>query len=297
MKTIFFLIIITLIIFCIPAWPHPQVGRRIFPATIAVLDPAVNDKANLSIFRKQASAEKGGSIWTTNPRFVYGKRITKSFQLAINASYLHIHSPNERVKNGFDDWIIGAQYEVYLNPHYESIFSLALNAAIGGTGSHLVNADSSTTLSPLFLFGQGLGPLPESFNYLKPFVITGLIGANLKTKNFRVASVDWGLVIEYSLPYLQAYIVNLGMPMIMEHLVPLIEFPMNTCTQGKCSRKTIGTFNPGFLYVGKYTQLGLEALIPVNSHTGSKVGAVLQLHFYLDDIFPNSIGKPIFACG
>ena len=25
------------------------------------------------------------------------------------------------------------------------------------------------------------------------------------------------------------------------------------------------------------------------------IGAMVQLHFYLDDIFPDSIGRPIFA--
>ena len=49
------------------------------------------------------------------------------------------------------------------------------------------------------------------------------------------------------------------------------------------------------LWAGQSVQLGIEAVIPVNSRTGSKTGVIAQLHFYLDDIFPNSIGKPIFG--
>ena len=41
-------------------------------------------------------------------------------------------------------------------------------------------------------------------------------------------------------------------------------------------------------------QFGLEAVIPVNRESGHGVGVIGQVHFYLDDIFPNTIGKPIF---
>jgi hypothetical protein len=39
----------------------------------------------------------------------------------------------------------------------------------------------------------------------------------------------------------------------------------------------------------------LEALIPVNSHTGHNIGFIGQLHFYLDDIFPRLFRKPLFG--
>jgi hypothetical protein len=36
-------------------------------------------------------------------------------------------------------------------------------------------------------------------------------------------------------------------------------------------------------------------MIPVNSRTGSDVGFIVQLHFYLDDLFPHSLGRPLFG--
>ena len=42
-------------------------------------------------------------------------------------------------------------------------------------------------------------------------------------------------------------------------------------------------------------QLAVEAQIPVNRASGKHWGVIAQLHFFFDDIFPNSIGKPIFA--
>ena len=40
-------------------------------------------------------------------------------------------------------------------------------------------------------------------------------------------------------------------------------------------------------------QIGAEAIIPINRQSGHGLGALVQLHFYLDDIFPNIFGKPI----
>jgi hypothetical protein len=41
-------------------------------------------------------------------------------------------------------------------------------------------------------------------------------------------------------------------------------------------------------------QFALEALVPVNSLSGSRTGVLFQVHFFLDDIFPRSIGRPVF---
>ena len=40
-------------------------------------------------------------------------------------------------------------------------------------------------------------------------------------------------------------------------------------------------------------QIGAEAILPANRLTGHGFGGVFQLHFYLDDLFPRSIGRPI----
>ena len=53
------------------------------------------------------------------------------------------------------------------------------------------------------------------------------------------------------------------------------------------------TAAPGFIYQGDTFQFGIEALIPANRAAGQNVGVIAQLHFFLDDIFPHSLGSPI----
>jgi hypothetical protein len=54
----------------------------------------------------------------------------------------------------------------------------------------------------------------------------------------------------------------------------------------KNSGRTTGTINPGIIWFGRYVQVGIEAVVPVNERSGKNVGVVGQLHFYLDDILP-----------
>jgi len=66
----------------------------------------------------------------------------------------------------------------------------------------------------------------------------------------------------------------------------------NTLTSGT---QTTGSINPGVIWVGKNFQIGVEAIIPINRASGDGVGIMGQLHFYLDDIFPTTLGRPLLA--
>ena len=85
------------------------------------------------------------------------------------------------------------------------------------------------------------------------------------------------------------------LPAPVDGLVPLVEFSFGTPLNRGQEGQTTGTINPGVIWAGKYFQVGAEAVIPINSHSGSDVGFIAQLHFYLDDLFPHSIGRPLFG--
>jgi hypothetical protein len=86
------------------------------------------------------------------------------------------------------------------------------------------------------------------------------------------------------------------LPPFLNRMVPLVEFNLSTQVANLNGEEhTTGTVNPGVIYVADKYQLGVEAIIPVNRASGDGVGVIGQLHLYLDDIFPNSIGRPLFA--
>lgn len=102
------------------------------------------------------------------------------------------------------------------------------------------------------------------------------------------------MTLQYSIPYLQQQVKNLGLPQPISNMVFVVEAPMSTCTAGACSGQTTGTINPGVLWLTRYGQFGVEAQIPVNRASGSHVGVIVDAHLYFDDLFPGSLGKPLF---
>ena len=88
---------------------------------------------------------------------------------------------------------------------------------------------------------------------------------------------------------------DLYLPSPIDRLIPLVEFALETPLNRGAHGPTMGTINPGVIWAGKYFQVGMEAVIPINEHTGNNVGAIAQLHFFLDDLFPHTIGRPLFG--
>ena len=46
---------------------------------------------------------------------------------------------------------------------------------------------------------------------------------------------------------------------------------------------------------GTYYSLSTEIMWPLNGATAHGLGIIGQFHLYFDDIFPNSIGKPLIG--
>ena len=166
---------------------------------------------------------------------------------------------------------------------------------VGGTGSKAVGADNGSLVTPSLFYGKGFGDLPNALNWLKPLAITGILGQQFRTSAGGDNALEWGFAVEYSTIYLQSDVKDIGLRAPFNRVIPLVEFSLETPEMGAGKWQTTGTINPGFIWSGKYCQFGVEAVIPLNSQTGSDVGVLAQLHFYLDDIFPKGIGRPLFG--
>jgi hypothetical protein len=163
-------------------------------------------------------------------------------------------------------------------------------------------ADDFTTLSPTFDFGKGFGDLPDSLSFLKPFAITGNLSVDFPTKPYSAGNANpnnfnAGFAIEYSLEYLQHHVKDIGLSAPFDRMIPLVEVTSTTpfSRLGDQDNVTTGNIAPGVIWAGQHYQIGAEALLPYGNHQqGHGYGGVVQLHLFLDDIFPDSIGKPIF---
>jgi hypothetical protein len=160
-------------------------------------------------------------------------------------------------------------------------------------------------LDAAFFFGKGLGDLPDTLSLLRPAALTGLLGISFPTSTSTRNSDDeierhpnvlqYGFALEYSLIYLQQRVRDVGLSAPFDRLIPLVEFSFETPLNRGQSGQTTGTINPGMIWSSKYVQFGVEAVIPINNQSGESVGVIGQVHFYLDDLFPRSFGRPLFG--
>jgi hypothetical protein len=299
------------------AGAHEIVGNRFFPATLGIDDPGVNDELAVPT----VDAFKTGDNPPVRQRDISGeisKRITEDFAIALGSTYTFLNptDPTMAGANGFQNLETTFKYRLYKNPEHEFVMSVGLSIEWGGTGADNVGADPFNTYTPTFYFGKGFGDLSDTFSWIRPFAVTGQVGYSIPARNFTTTFgidrdsgdvtadtefhprvLNWGGTIQYSMPYLKSAVIDLGLPDFINHLIPLVEANLQTPVSNTFTSGTVttGTINPGVIWVGNKFQFGIEALIPVNRQSGSNIGVIAQLHYYLDDIDPRGIGKPLFG--
>jgi hypothetical protein len=284
---------------CADAVAHGFAGDRFFPATILTDDPFVADEASLPTLTRNPTAADGTQEYDVG--FDLAKRILPDLGVTFSRDWKYVQSPGSPAVTGFGAFSTGLQYQLFINGPHEAMALAGVSATWGHTGRvQALGEPDFTTLTPTFDWGKGLGDLPDSLPYLRPFAITGNFSVDFPTKvesNGAPNSnnLNYGFAIEYSLEYLQHHVLDVGIRPPFDHLIPLVEVALTTPLNRGLGGNTTGTVQPGFIWSGQYYQIGAELILPINSLSGHGIGGVVQFHLYLDDLFPRSIGKPLFG--
>jgi hypothetical protein len=279
------------------ALAHGWAGQRFFPATILTDDPFVADEISLPQVSVNPPGPDGAQ--EKDIQIDLSKRITPDTGVIIGDSWRRLKPSGLPSIAGLGPLHTEGQYQLFVNGPHEAIGLAGLNVTWAHTGRvQALGAPDFTTLSPTFNFGKGLGDLPRSLPYLRPIAITGNLGFDFPTKAESAGvpnpnAFNYGFAVEYSFPYLQCCVKDIGLRSPFNGLIPLVEVFFSTPINRVPANQTIGTVQPGVIWAGPYFQIGAEAILPANRLTGHGFGGVFQLHFYLDDLFPRSIGRPI----
>jgi hypothetical protein len=287
---------------------HGTAGKRFFPATPTIDDPFVADELSLPLVTQRRLPASGDSPETlqTSTSMDYTKRLTQNLGVGFGVNHLRL-ATEQGVEKGFDNLSASVKYQFYKSDAREAVASVGLDWDIGGTGSKNVGAESFSTFTPGLFVGKGFGDLPDGVKYLRPLALTSALGLAIPSRKSSAtidedgnASVEQhadvlklGFAVEYSLPYLQSFVKDVGLREPFNRLIPLVEFDLQKPVDRGAAGWS-GTVNPGVIWAGRYMQFALEAIVPVNSRTGSRTGVLFQVHFFIDDLFPRSLGKPVF---
>ena len=284
-------------------WAHGFAGKRFFPTTFRVEDPFISDEFSVLVSRINRPDAK-----TTETDIDFSKRVLPKLGFEFHAPYLHERTADGNLATGWDTLGVGAKWQFLTNDAHETILSISTDVDIGGTGTSRI-AESFSTISPAFFLGKGFGDLPESIKFLRPIAVTAAIGPNFPTRKTTLAlnpetgeteteqnpsTFSWALSFQYNLTYLQNFVKDIGLGNPLKRMILVAEFPMQTCMNSDCGGNTTGTVNPGVIWAGKKIELGVAAQIPVNSRSGHGVGVLGLVHFFVDDLLPKSLGRPIF---
>src|SRR5579863_6640657 len=283
---------------------HCFVGPRFFPATLTVDDPCVADEMSLPT----VDWFKTGDIPSASQTDVsaeFDKRITEDLGFGISDAWSQIRTPGGPVAVGLGNLETTLQYQLLKNASTETAMLFGLVVDWGGTGNTSAGiATQYSTLTPTYYFGQGFGGLPDELGFARPLALTGQIGYQIPTTSFDTSAgafipqvLVYGASLQYSMPYLKSEVKDLQLPDFFNHLIPIVEMQLFTPVANSMGNPSIttGTINPGVIYVGSTYQVGFEAIIPVNGASGNGVGVMGQLHIYLDDMFPKTLGQPLIG--
>ena len=273
-----------------PAAAHGIVGDRFFPATLITDDPAVADELTLP----QVSVSRTPDDPPATEVDISGewsKRITSHFGVSFDGAWTDLKTPGGNV-GGFQNFGTTFKYQAITDAPHELMVSIGLEAEWGGTGDERVGADRTSTLTPTLYFGKGANDLPDALWWARPLALTGVIGYAVPLAHDTPRSLESGFALEYSFRYLAAHVRDVGLPSFVNQLTPLVEVQLETPIADR--QPSTGTVNPGIIWSGNRVQFGLEAMAPINRASGRTVGAVFQVHWFLDDMFPHGIGRPIW---
>jgi hypothetical protein len=256
----------------------------------------------------------------------YAKTITADLGVSIGSGFTHQSNPSS---NGWGNIETQVKYVFYQNPEHEFIVAGAVNVEWGHTGasptysSLATPPDQYSTITPKLYIGKGFGDVEA--DWLKPFAITGEVDYSLSThpisatlqqdpsSGINYIQLDqtptvltYGATLQYSLLYMNSYVHEV--PEIFRRLIPAFEGVFSTPvsnigpsqyavpgTPGVPVHITTGVVGPSLYYIGNYFQLGVMAQLPINQASGKHIGAAAVLDFFLDDIAPDTIGKPLFG--
>lgn len=287
---------------------HGLAGKRFFPATLATEDPFVADELSLPtiLHIKRPGDGERPPTRETEVSAEFSKRLSPNFGVSLGAAWRLLDPDDGKQVTGFDNLEVALKYVFFRSDAHETLVSLGLSWDVGGTGGRKVDAETFDTVTPAIFFGKGFGDLPNALDVVKPVALTGQFGVAIPTRRISKRLVEgeeegsleverevnpavaqWGFSVQYNLHYLQSYVRDIGLPAPLNRMIPIVEIVMQTPLDAPSGNgRVTGTVNPGLIWFGRYMQLGIEAVIPMNERSGKSVGVMGQLHFYLDDIAP-----------
>jgi len=286
--------LISAIFFASRVWAHGVVGDYTFIEPLVAED--ANPKNEFVIARPQW--HRGADGREFNLRFSIEKVLLKdhdgnnlvSIEIGDEWSAISPKDREEPYAQGFGNLEQMPKLAFYMNPEHEMVLTAALELDLP-TGNPSVQEQQHTQLGPVLLWAKGWGDLPNLgfVKYLRPFGFQGDFGyvPALGGRTWHEMFAD--NVIEYSLPYLNNNVEDMGIPWPLNQIYLFTEFNYVQLVTGP-SGQTFPDIRitPGAAFMNHYFEIAAGTQLPLNdASVPANHAAVLGLiDIFLDDVVP-----------
>lgn len=279
------------LMFVAAAATHGIVGQRSFVEPFVTED--VNPKNELVVARPERDFGREEKAF----RYGFGleKKLADELSLTLDSAWLHVSPRDEEepIQSGFDNLGITLKYAFFRSDPHEAIASFAVESA-APTGSRDVGAERHWVFRPFFLYGKGLGDLPDRLGFLRPLAIQGDFGPEISTDHETTTTFAHDIAIHYSLPYLQAAVKDVGLRWPLANLLPIVEFNFEHGLEGEERGIDSVILTPGLLYMDRWIEIGVAGRFPVTDDAREEVdpGVIFIVDLFIDDLLPWTRWRP-----
>ena len=279
-----------------PAFAHAVCGDRIFPATLGIDDPGVGDELALPTLTYLPQNSSGAQEFDAS--FSYTKTIFPGFGLSVSDGPTWLRPGGY----GWGDVDTEAKYNFLCVPQWEFMASAGLDVTWAHTGTPNMT-NPFNTYTPVLDIGLGFGGLPKSLNILRPLAVTAELSETIPGQawtdgNQNPTSLNWGFTIQYSLPYYNSHVGRDRQRFLQasdpRHRIHLLEADLELRAGNRPDDRHDSA---GRDLYGRHVAIRARSDRSDERRERPRVGVVGELHFFLDDIFPDSLGKPISKWG
>jgi hypothetical protein len=277
---------------CAPrAGAHGVVGQRTFIEPFITED--ANPKNEFVVARPEWLDSRDGR--DVSEGFGLEKKLADRFSLTLDSAWNHVSpdASDEPSQSGFDNLGITLKYAFFVDPDHESIASFAVEST-APTGSADVGAEKNWAFKPFFLYGRGFGDLPDSLRYLRPFAVQGDFGPEVSAGPGTATTFAHDVCLQYSIPYLQAAVRDLGLGWPLSDLIAVTEFNFEHGVHGEEAGRDVISMTPGIVYMDRYVEIGFggRVLLSGDARDDFDWGIIGIVDLFIDDIFPWSRWQP-----
>src|SRR5256886_4161211 len=212
------------------AHAHGVVGQRSFIEPFITED--VNPKNEFVIGRPEWDHSRDGR--TLSLGFGLEKKLSDRFSITLDSAWDDITPKphDEPHASGFNNLGITLKYAFFIDPAHEAIASIALEST-APTGTEKVGAEKAPSFKPFLLYGKGPNELPDFLKYLRPFAVQGDAAFEISTDRNRTTTLAHNVAVDYSVPYLQQALRDIGLPSPLTDSIADTEFCLEHSMTGE----------------------------------------------------------------